>query len=184
MARVRSGMTWRIGAVLAAALICAACAGGDEPESEAASGSAAPTSTPVEETAEPTASAADGGTATSVFDLEVGDCYDLASETEVEEVDVVDCAEPHTYEVYAVALHPAGPGEEYPGDDEISSFADDECLGDAFYDYVGIDYQDSELFAFALQPTAETWDVGDREVVCAAFLQDGLLEGSVAGSER
>jgi hypothetical protein len=132
----------------------------------------------------PAASLADEGAATSVFDLEVGQCYNTPAETDVEDVNVVDCGEPHQYEVYALPRHPAGSDEAYPGDDEISDFADEECLGDTFEDYVGTSYESSDLFAFVLQPTAETWEVGDREFVCAAYLEGEELEGSVAGSER
>lgn len=178
-----SPVTLRIGAALAITLLCVACSGGDDP-TDAESESAEPTASAADETAEATESEGDGGTTTSVFDLEVGDCYDGATEANVETVDVVDCDTPHEYEVYALVQHEAGPGEEYPGDEAISDFADDACLGSSFEDYVGRSYQDSELYAFALQPTAETWDVGDREVVCAAFLQNEQLEGSVEGSDR
>jgi hypothetical protein len=171
--------------VLAVALILAACSGGDA-ETDAATESADATASQAEETVEPTesASADDGGTATSVFDLEVGDCFDVEDETSVDEVTVLDCEQPHDYEIYALEQHPAGPNDEFPGDDAISSFADEACLGSTFEDYVGQTYEDSELYAFTLQPTAETWEVGDREVVCSAFLQDGKLEGSVEGSGR
>ena len=66
----------------------------------------------------------------------------------------------------------------------MTAFSDEECLGDTFEQYVGIQYDESELLAFVLLPTAETWDAGDREFVCAAYLEGGELEGSVAGSER
>jgi hypothetical protein len=161
-------MTRLLAALFVALLGCTACGTGDDsPDAPA-----------------PAASLADEGEAASVFDLGVGQCYNLPEETNVEEVNVVDCAEPHQYEVYAVIQHPAGPDEEYPGDEAISDFADEECLGSTFEDYVGTPYQESELFAFVLQPTAETWDVGDREFVCAAYLEEGELEGSVQGSER
>jgi hypothetical protein len=93
--------------------------------------------------------------ATSVFDLQVGQCYNTPTETDVDEVNVVDCAEPHQYEIYALPRHPAGPDDEYPGDDVINEFGDDECLGDTFEQYVGVSYESSELFAFV---TAETWE--------------------------
>jgi hypothetical protein len=119
----------------------------------------------------------------SVFDLEVGDCYDLPSGDVVEEVQVVDCDEPHDQEVIALVQHPAGPDEAFPGGEEIGDFADDECIAE-FERYVGVSYADSELLGFTLMPTAETWPVGDREIVCAVYLEDGQLDGSVAGSER
>ena len=100
-------------------------------------------------------------------------------------MNVVDCADPHQYEIYALPTHPAGPDEEYPGDREIGEFGDDECLGETFEDYVGVAYETSELLAFVLQPTEETWEAaGDREFICSVYLEGEELEGSVEGSER
>ena len=46
-------------------------------------------------------------------------------------------------------------------------------------------YETSELFAFVLQPTEETWEAaGDREFICSVYLESEELEGSVEGSER
>lgn len=132
----------------------------------------------------PAASLADEGESVSVFDVGEGQCYNSPDTANVDEVNIVDCAEPHQYEVYALVEHPAGPDEEYPGDEAISAFSDDECLGDTFSDYVGTSYEESELFAFVLQPTADTWEAGDREFVCAAYLEDDELEGSVQDSGR
>ena len=150
-------------------VVCGACSNGDD-------ASDAP---------EPAASRAEEGEATSVFDLQVGQCYNTPTETDVDDVNVVDCAEPHQYEIYALPRHPAGLDEEYPGDDEIGEFGDEECLGDTFEDYVGVAYETSELFAFMLQPTEETWEAaGDREFICSVYLEGEELEGSVEGSER
>lgn len=33
-------------------------------------------------------------------------------------------------------------------------------------------------------PTEETWQIGDREVVCSVYLEGEKLEGSVDGSDR
>ena len=46
-------------------------------------------------------------------------------------------------------------------------------------------YETSELLAFVLQPTEETWEAaGDREFICSVYLEGEELEGSVEGSER
>ncbi len=168
---------------------CSPAADGVEPSAATETPSATATAT---ESPEPTAtetadesaveSSADDDTQ-SVFDLEVGSCYDLPSGDVVEEVRVVDCDEPHDQEVIALVQYPAGPGEEFPGSEEIGAFADDECTSQ-FEQYVGVPYAESELLGFALMPTAETWPVGDREIVCAVYLEDEQLDGSVAGAER
>ena len=113
-------MIRRVAAAVAIVAVCGACSILGEP-------SAAPL---------PAASLADEGEATSVFDLDVGQCYNTPTETDVTEVNVVDCDDPHQFEIYALPRHPAGPDEDYPGDEEIGAFADGECLGAAFEDYV------------------------------------------------
>jgi hypothetical protein len=119
----------------------------------------------------------------SVFDLDVGQCFNTPDDDVVEEVNAVECTEPHTYEVVASVDHPASSNEDFPGDDEILEFAEEEC-GAAWEGYVGISFEESELLAFAIHPVEETWRVGDREVLCAAYLEDEQLSESVQGSER
>jgi hypothetical protein len=169
MPELRQPRIRRATIVVALFLVCGACSNGDD----------------LSDAPLPAASIADEGEATSVFDLDIGQCYNTPAATDVDEVNVVDCAEPHQYEIYALPQHPAGPDEDYPGDEEISAFADEECLGDTFEDYVGVSYESSELLAFVLQPTEETWEeASDREFVCAVYSEAEELEGSVAGSER
>jgi len=157
-------------------LILAACGGASsEPssatdESDGASASEA-------------AATAGTGETISVFDLSTGQCFDAPDADIIEEVELIDCASPHTYEIYAAINHSAGPNDAYPGDEEIAAFAEDECRT-AFEPFVGLDYDSSELFIFYLHPTADTWRIGDREVLCTVYLEDGLLEGSVEGSQR
>ena len=52
-----------------------------------------------------------------------------------------------------------------PGDQAIDEQASDACLA-AFADYVGTAYDDSELDYLYVGPDAETWDLGDRQIVC------------------
>ena len=112
-----------------------------------------------------------GGEDVSVFDLEAGDCFNVEEENPsgIESVPVVPCDEPHQYEVYAIVNHP---GDEYPGDDEMDDFATTECQGDAFSSYVGAEYEESIYYSTHLPPNAETWEQGDREVVCVLYQPD------------
>jgi putative regulator of septum formation len=170
-------MVRRVTAAVALLLVLGACSTADDASD--ASDESDESDAPL-----PAASVADEGEATSVFDLDVGQCYNTPTETDVTEVNVVDCDDPHQYEIYALPRHPAGPDEDFPGEEEIGAFSDEACLGAAFEDYVGVDYQSSELLAFSLQPSAQTWAIGDREFICSAYLEGEDLEGSVAGSER
>jgi hypothetical protein len=134
---------------------------------------------PEEEAAEPEP--------TDVFSLEVGDCFndpegtELGSEgiNQVEELPVVDCEEPHDNEVYASLEQEDG---EYPGDEEIQGLAIDGCVAE-FEGYVGVAFEESEFDAFPITPTAESWEQGDREVLCALFGEEPKT-GSAEGSEQ
>jgi hypothetical protein len=123
-----------------------------------------------------------GGEETSVFDLEVGDCFSATGD-EVESVTVVDCDEPHIYEVFAVFDHEAGEDEPYPGDDALLEYADSECQPH-FEDYVGADYETSVYWITSVTPSEQTWDDDDREIVCTLKLgeQGEETTGSAEGS--
>jgi len=116
---------------------------------------------------------------TSAFDIEVGDCYGAVGD-EVGSVDTVSCDEPHVYEVFAVVNHSAGDDADYPGESALSTFADEECLA-AFEGYVGAAFADSEFFYSFLSPTQESWENGDREIICQLQTQDA---SEITGSQR
>jgi hypothetical protein len=128
----------------------------------------------------------DGGAAqgeeTSVFDLEVGDCFSATGD-QVETVDVVDCEQAHIYEVFAVFDHEAGDDEPYPGDDALLEYADSECQPH-FEEYVAADYETSIYWITSVTPSADTWGDGDREIVCTLKLGEEGEEttGSAEGS--
>ncbi len=109
----------------------------------------------------------DSESTTSVFDLEVGDCLnsDLLAGT-VQDVGTIDCAAPHDFEIYHAFDLPDG---DFPGDDVIGSEAQTECLGSAFTDFVGIEYNASTFYAQPLTPTVDSWAQGDREILCMLY---------------
>ena len=76
-------------------------------------------------------------------------------------------------------------GSEFPGVEPVAQEGLDGCLA-RFADYVGTSFETSELDAFSLAPTAESWELGDRSVVCLTMLIGGdtRLEGSVRLSGR
>ena len=115
--------------------------------------------------------------------LEVGDCTDQDLSGAVGEVETVDCDESHTAEVFEVFDID---GDEFPGSAEVQAQATEECQGDAFEEYVGVPYAQSEVYATFLVPTEETWnEADDRTVICLAVTQDGSpTEGSVEGANR
>lgn len=116
----------------------------------------------------------------NVFSLSPGDCFNDPSATdEVSDVEIVDCTEPHDNEVYSTFDIP---GSDFPGVASVQSSAADGCT-DAFDAYVGRDYFSSSLEISALTPTDQSWDQGDREVVCFLFdLNGARLTTSVKGT--
>ncbi len=176
-------------------LVAAACGGdGDASETPTATGTATSTATapaagdgtPAATSAATVAATSTGGETLDVFALSVGECFDdppgVGAGTQVQELEGIPCDQPHDNEVYALIDYPAGDSEPYPGDQAVSAFMDEECVG-AFEDYVGGDYDTSNLAYGNLRPTAGSWEQGDREIVC--FLYDislAKLEGSAEGS--
>lgn len=115
----------------------------------------------------------------NVFSLGVGDCFDDPdSFGEVSSVPVRDCSEPHDNEVYATFDVTAS---DFPGESAVQEMADEGCV-DRFQAYVGVDFFSSSLLISTLVPTDQSWDTGDREILCFLFNQDfSKLNGSVKG---
>ena len=120
---------------------------------------------------------------TSVLELGVGDCFndeDLEAEV-ITVVPTVPCSEPHDNEVYfAYEMTEAT----HPGRQAALDAADRRCF-DAFEPFVGKDYFESDLDFFSMVPTQESWDQGDREVLCSIYAVDlSKLTGSMRGAQR
>lgn len=116
----------------------------------------------------------------SVFELRPGDCLypDDEAVGEIENIQAVPCDEPHTQEVFAVPEFPTD-DDVYPGEGEIKQFADASCL-EAFAEYTGTDYLDSNLYFSYLHPSLDSWNSGDdRQVVCVIVATGDEMVGSV-----
>lgn len=116
-----------------------------------------------------------------VFSLAVGDCINDAAEDEVTDVEALDCALPHDYEVFSdFELE----GDTFPGDEQVQTLAEDGCL-QAFPAFAGIAYDDSVLDINYFLPTQESWETGDdRLVSCLIFEPDVQSVGTLAGAAR
>lgn len=114
------------------------------------------------------------------FAYDIGDCF-LEPEPGSNDVDVVDCDEPHDYEVYDEFEVPDTADGAYPGDDRMDYAADEGCL-DRYEDFTGIAWEDSVYDFTYAAPTETTWtEDDDRLVLCAAFDPEGPLRGSLEG---
>jgi hypothetical protein len=119
----------------------------------------------------------------SVFDLRPGDCLNPDPETagEIENIQAVPCSEEHTQEVYALPEYPDENGGAYPGEAEIQQFADASCL-EAFEEYTGTDYLNSDLYFTYLHPSVDSWNDDDRQIVCVISAGGDPMTGSVKGT--
>ena len=117
----------------------------------------------------------------NVQTLEVGDCFDDTTDLsgEISDVPVVECSQPHDNEVYSTYDMTEST---YPGFDVAADLADVGCV-DRFAGYVGQSYELSDLDFAWLIPTDESWNNGDREVVCFLYRVDlGKITGSMKDS--
>lgn len=115
---------------------------------------------------------------TDAFALQVGDCLDDAAATgEVQTVPTVLCSEPHDSEIYS--SHELGESP-YPGEESVIEQADTVCLT-AFERFVGEPYLESRFDFSYYYPTEESWDTGDREILCVIYDPEGPITGSLAG---
>ena len=117
-----------------------------------------------------------------VFDITVGDCLPdpNAATGEVQEVPVVPCSEPHGSEVY---LSHIIDGDELPDATEMEAIVNEQCIGN-FESFIGLPYEQSALQVTWLEPTAGSWEAGDRELLCIASDPAGGVAGSLSGVAR
>jgi Septum formation len=173
----------RVAAVVGSLALLAGCQTASEvPSQSQPVATTTPSATP---SSSPAATASAGPRETSVFDLAVGDCFSTDTD-ELISVGVVDCAETHHYEVFALLDHDAGDDEAFPGDGALLAFAETACQA-PFEEFVGHDYQTSIWYISALHPSVETWAEGDREIVCVLHQRDEAgdpvaVTGSAAGA--
>jgi hypothetical protein len=118
----------------------------------------------------------------SVYDLRPGDCFDggprpQPGERIVNVVTGVPCDQSHDNEVFAVFDHPSPDDALFPGEKEMTKVAEDGCV-ERFPGYVGRPYADSDLQVAVIAPGAQSWDGGDRAIVCIAYREGKRLKGS------
>jgi len=120
----------------------------------------------------------------AITSLAVGDCVrDMAPSDGFapEFVDVVDCARPHTDEVYATYALRDGV---YPGDHRVETRAGRGC-DKRFAAYVGSSAARTTLDIYFVTPTKETWSLDhDRGVLCTVGSPGHPTKGSVRHSGR
>lgn len=122
-----------------------------------------------------------GGSQVATADLGACLVLDELGSGSVTEIPTVDCSEEHDGQI--VGKFDLDDGD-YPGDQAIQDGAAEGCLS-AFASFVGIDYADSALMMQPIYPTQETWEqANDREILCVAYLTDGMTTESFEGSAQ
>ena len=107
----------------------------------------------------------------SVMRLSVGACVQIPTSTSAYSLETVSCSRPHQAEVFAL-----------PEAAQLESEARRVCEKD-FTPYVGSSVEDSALDLIWMTPSRESWERGDRQIVClAAANGDQTLRGSVRDS--
>jgi hypothetical protein len=119
----------------------------------------------------------------SVFELQVGDCFDEPSGSEIGFVDVLPCDQLHDVEIFHRFDLPLDHAADLPGEDVMVEHIEG-CLP-SFGTFVGVPYESSALDIVGFWPTAIGWAFGDREMLCGVVTMDGTkLEGTVRDSRR
>jgi len=112
-------------------------------------GSPAPTSLPKE-----------GGRSPAAY-FKVGDCLQDSPQTG-KNATVVDCAKPHSAEVYGVFMLPEGG---FPGEPTVKEFKD-KCPAVAHTYFTPEEGLDPSMHTTRKFPDENSWRLGDRSVTC------------------
>lgn len=116
-----------------------------------------------------------------VFSLQVGDCTGPVTTGTANQLTLIPCEQPHSWEVFAATELE---GEEFPGAGEVQDLAEEFCNAE-FKAFIGLSVGKSSYNATILQPTKQTWNsAGDRTVTCLVGRDDGEIEGSLKDAEK
>lgn len=117
----------------------------------------------------------------SVLDLQQGDCTSQLGESEMTEIDLIPCEEPHSNEIYHAYDLPEG---DFPGADEVDAQAVEACKTE-FETFIGLTYDESALEVNYLVPTQESWESDDdRTVLCFVYDPAADTTGTLADAAR
>ncbi|MEU5364694.1 septum formation family protein [Streptomyces sp. NPDC005925] len=115
----------------------------------------------------------------SVFSLDIGDCYNPNGKAEgtAYAVEIVPCDEAHEGQV--VGELAIDDGKAYPGDDAISTIADNRCPVEAQKYAPDTWALPQGVALFYYTPTKDSWATGDRAVSCTYTVEKGTFSGSL-----
>ncbi|HEX6568220.1 MAG TPA: septum formation family protein [Acidimicrobiales bacterium] len=176
-----------VAAVAVIAAVAIALAGGDDDgetstdDTSDTTGDTSSDTTSSDTTGDTASDTTAGPEDADVFTLAVGDCLvDDTRDGEVQSVPVVPCDQPHASEIFYSHIIDA---DTLPSSTEMEAIVDEQCIGN-FESFVGLPYPDSVLEVTWLEPTQESWDAGDRELLCMVVDPAGDVTGSLEGANR
>ncbi|MFC9287487.1 DUF4190 domain-containing protein [Streptomyces sp. NPDC057052] len=108
----------------------------------------------------------EGARGNSSLSLVKGDCFDVPGDSiggDVYDVDTVDCVGEHEGEVFGTVPLTGG---SYPGDDRVADEAEDGCHTLEAEYAMDTWALTEEIDVYHLTPTRESWEWGDRQIVC------------------
>lgn len=143
------------------------------------------TTTTTEATTTTAAGPPAGATEQGLRSVEIGQCFDLPQDdpgAEDRAVWVVNCADPHTHEVFDIVTYegPVLKGGGYAGTAAVQDWAEQACYG-RFEAFVGVPWTRSTLEIETWWPSQESWGRSDRSVICTVFPETG---GNTTGTQR
>ncbi|HEY5519718.1 MAG TPA: septum formation family protein [Candidatus Limnocylindrales bacterium] len=119
--------------------------------------------------------------------LKVGDCFNYLNTTDAngDSINVpaaVDCARPHSDEVFSVFDYPNASG--FPGYEQIGTVQQSRCEAD-FATYVGTTYDKTSYTINYDAPDEQAWATGDHQIMCLPEdAKGGQLTGSARGTKK
>ncbi|WP_168220103.1 MULTISPECIES: septum formation family protein [unclassified Salinibacterium] len=116
-----------------------------------------------------------------VFSIAVGDCFndDTAAVEQVESVVMPKCTEPHDNEAYHLYDLASSTFPSYD-EDAILEEAEMGCFTE-FEGFVGSAIDETSLYFGYYYPSPESWDEGDRQVLCLAYDTNGPISEPLRG---
>lgn len=115
------------------------------------------------------------------FSIQYGDCIQFPDAVEIVSVEAVPCATPHNaqaFDAFDVTSH-----DSYPGEPVLQELAYVGCV-ERFESFVGVAFEESELFPSSFYPTAGSWSEGDREIQCFVGPETGKISFNAEQSGR
>gem|GEM_PF-634029 len=107
----------------------------------------------------------------NVHTLVVGECFNdteriLTSDEAVTDVPRENCTLEHDNEVIAsIELTQ----DKFPGDEAVATMGTERCLP-KFEEFIGVSAEEAGTLAYdSFEPSVESWELGDREILCFVY---------------